>query len=88
MHLSLGFFSNLAGTDGLVVLVVALLIFGRRLPEAGKNFVRFARDFRDHAGFVGGRRRSSPRMSVVEALLALAAVLALLAVAWEYLQRL
>jgi sec-independent protein translocase protein TatA len=36
MH-SLAFLPNLVGVDGLVVLVIGLLIFGRRLPEIGRN---------------------------------------------------
>jgi sec-independent protein translocase protein TatA len=36
MH-SLAFLGNMFGVDGLVVLVIGLLIFGRRLPEVGKN---------------------------------------------------
>lgn len=49
MHLPLmplAFFSNLAGTDGLIVLVVALLIFGRRLPDVGKNLGRTIVEFK------------------------------------------
>ena len=34
---SLAFFGNFMGMDGLVVLIIGLLIFGRRLPEVGKN---------------------------------------------------
>jgi sec-independent protein translocase protein TatA len=34
---SLAFFNNLFGVDGIVLLVLGLLIFGRRLPEVGKN---------------------------------------------------
>jgi sec-independent protein translocase protein TatA len=34
---TLAFFSNLMGVDGIVLLVLGLLIFGRRLPEVGKN---------------------------------------------------
>jgi sec-independent protein translocase protein TatA len=34
---SLAFLNNLMGVDGIVLLVLGLLIFGRRLPEVGKN---------------------------------------------------
>jgi sec-independent protein translocase protein TatA len=34
---SLAFLNNLMGFDGIVLLVLGLLIFGRRLPEVGKN---------------------------------------------------
>jgi sec-independent protein translocase protein TatA len=34
---SLAFLNNLMGIDGLVLLLLGLLIFGRRLPEVGKN---------------------------------------------------
>ena len=36
MH-SLAFLNNILGMDGIVLLVLGLLIFGRRLPEVGKN---------------------------------------------------
>jgi sec-independent protein translocase protein TatA len=34
---SLAFLPNLFGVDGIVLLILGLLIFGRRLPEVGKN---------------------------------------------------
>src|SRR4051812_1472598 len=40
MHLPtlpLALFNNLMGMDGLIILVLGLLFFGRRLPEVGKN---------------------------------------------------
>ena len=45
MHLTLALFHNLMGMDGLIVLVLGLLFFGRRLPEVGKNIARTAREF-------------------------------------------
>ena len=36
-QLPLANFGNLFGVDGIIVLAIGLLIFGRRLPEVGKN---------------------------------------------------
>ena len=30
-------FGSLIGVDGLIILAIGLLIFGRRLPEVGQN---------------------------------------------------
>ena len=50
MHLphemTLAFFNNLFGTDGFIVLVIGLLIFGRRLPEVGKNLGKTIVEFK------------------------------------------
>jgi len=49
MHLAsmpIAFLPNFAGFDGLIVLVVALLIFGRKLPEVGKNLGRTIVEFK------------------------------------------
>jgi sec-independent protein translocase protein TatA len=48
----LAFFGNLMGVDGLVILVVGLLIFGRRLPEVGKNLGKTIVEFKK--GLSGG----------------------------------
>jgi sec-independent protein translocase protein TatA len=42
----LAFFSNLAGPDMLVLALIALLIFGRRLPEVGKNLGKTIVEFK------------------------------------------
>ena len=45
MHLTLALFNNLMGMDGLIILVLGLLFFGRRLPEVGKNIALTVREF-------------------------------------------
>jgi TatA/E family protein of Tat protein translocase len=44
--LPLANFGSFFGVDGLVILVVGLLIFGRRLPEVGKNVGRTIVEFK------------------------------------------
>ena len=45
MHFyTLALFGNLMGMDGLVILVIGLLFFGRRLPEVGKNLAQTTRE--------------------------------------------
>ena len=49
----LAFWNNLAGFDGLVILIIALLIFGKRLPEVmrslGKGISEFKKGMNDIA---------------------------------------
>jgi sec-independent protein translocase protein TatA len=44
--LPLANFGNLFGVDGLVILVIGLLIFGRRLPDVGKNLGKTIVEFK------------------------------------------
>ena len=48
---TLAFFGNLGAPELLVVLIVGLLVFGRRLPEIarsmGKSIVEFKRGMKD-----------------------------------------
>jgi Sec-independent protein translocase protein TatA len=44
MH-EVAFLPNLVGMDGLVLLVLGLLIFGRRLPEVGKDILYMLRRY-------------------------------------------
>jgi len=48
MHLPLVLanFGNLFGVDGLIILAIGLLIFGRRLPEVGKNLGKTIVEFK------------------------------------------
>jgi sec-independent protein translocase protein TatA len=43
---TLGFLNNLHGWEMLALLVLALLIFGKRLPEVGKSLGRGIVEFR------------------------------------------
>ena len=44
--LPLALFGNLMGVDGLVILIIGLLFFGRRLPEVGKNLGKTIVEFK------------------------------------------
>src|SRR5262245_48046904 len=44
--LPLAAFGNFFGVDGLVVLILGLLIFGRKLPDVGKNIGRTIVEFK------------------------------------------
>jgi hypothetical protein len=44
----LAYINNLMSMDGLIILVLGLLFFGRRLPEVGRNLSREFRDFPRH----------------------------------------
>ena len=45
-QLPLANFGNLFGVDGIIVLAIGLLIFGRRLPEVGKNLGKTIVEFK------------------------------------------
>lgn len=45
-HLPLANLGSLFGVDGIVVLAIGLLIFGRRLPEVGKNLGKTIVEFK------------------------------------------
>jgi sec-independent protein translocase protein TatA len=42
----LAFLGNLGPLEWVVILIVALLLFGRRLPEVGKSFGQGIREFK------------------------------------------
>ncbi|HVP10405.1 MAG TPA: twin-arginine translocase TatA/TatE family subunit [Phycisphaerae bacterium] len=42
----LAFFNNLAGPDLIVIGVIALLIFGKRLPEVGRSLGKGILEFK------------------------------------------
>jgi sec-independent protein translocase protein TatA len=43
---SLAFLGNMFGMDGMVLAMIGLLVFGRRLPEVGKNLGRTIVEFK------------------------------------------
>jgi sec-independent protein translocase protein TatA len=51
-------FGNFLGMDGLVVLILGLLIFGRKLPEVGKNLGKTIVEFKK--GLAGGDKEETP----------------------------
>jgi TatA/E family protein of Tat protein translocase len=46
MTFTTAFIGNLAGPDMLIILALGLLIFGRRLPEMGKNIGKTIVEFK------------------------------------------
>ena len=67
MHLPtlpLALFNNLMGMDGLIILVLGLLFFGRRLPEVGKNLGKTIVEFKK--GLSGSYSKSEETPSAEE----------------------
>lgn len=65
---SLAFLQNLSGWELIVILVIALLLFGRRLPEVGKSlgkgiveFKKGIKGIEDEVEDASGRKGSSDR---------------------------
>jgi len=53
MH-SLAFLGNLFQVDGLIILIIGLLIFGKRLPEVGRSLGQTIVEFKKGLSGVGG----------------------------------
>jgi len=55
----LGFFGNIGPMEWIVIGIVAVLIFGKRLPEIGRSlgrsFVQFKKGLHDIDDDIGGR---------------------------------
>ena len=63
-HTALGFF-NIGGYEWLIILIIALLLFGRRLPEVMRGLGGGVREFRkgiDGATGDDERPESKPRL--------------------------
>src|SRR5438876_9050629 len=60
-EMPLAFLNNLMGMDGLVVLVIGLLIFGRRLPEVGKNLGKTIVEFKKGLNGVTDDKSTPPQ---------------------------
>lgn len=56
-HTALGFF-NIGGYEWLIILIIALLLFGRRLPEVMRGLGGGVREFRK--GIDGSADESAP----------------------------
>ena len=61
---ALAFFSLPGGTEWIVILIVGLLLFGRRLPEIarslGKSIVEFKRGIKDVRDDIEDQSRLDP----------------------------
>ncbi len=59
-QLPLANFGNLFGVDGLIILAIGLLIFGRRLPEVGKNLGKTIVEFKKGLNGTYGDDKGAP----------------------------
>jgi len=83
----LAFSNNLIGMDGLVVLVISLLIFSRRLPEVGQNLGKAIVEFKKGLNGTANDKTHRPDEFMLF-LLGLSAIIALLALLlWEIQRR-
>jgi sec-independent protein translocase protein TatA len=62
--LPLALLNNLMGMDGLIILVLGLLFFGRRLPEVGKNLGKTIVEFKKGlSGSYSDKEKETPAAS-------------------------
>jgi sec-independent protein translocase protein TatA len=65
-QLPLANFGNLFGVDGLIILAIGLLIFGRRLPEVGKNLGKTIVEFKKGLNGTYGTDKDVPEEEEAE----------------------